>query len=486
MATLTYTMEEILSPDPNFPDGYIAQGPFAIQAFDFGRNWFYMPISGSGSASDVGGMAVTDLTTMQVIRTVTMAQMYAGTAWSPPSQAIYQCTAGNNTNLYILTAGTGALPSEWARFTRVDPVTMKVTGEFYVTTGFPPPINNVGSGGWQGGLINTTATHEIVLYPINGAISATGCEIFDGTTMTPIGLGPTPMNTNYNVMYCAGKKYPDGSCDFIMMDPDSWTVPPTGNIDIWRIHVSDSLVITNTKTGTLNVLSLFTPPNTTENVFVGQLEYDPIHDTMIVTTPDTAASGTGTPSGTPSWLLSVNYDGTVNWSTYQPTIGGSIYNNSQYQLAGGTYMAGNSDNLHLYDTATGALLYTGSILVGGTSAGSFYHVWDSERNAYWTYALARGFVRIDFVTSELLMDNLLVSGGPKTSELIFLDWSDDRGHSYGNPVGQLIGARGAYRTSPQWQRLAYARDRCFRLTWSVPVATTLQGAWIDVDSSSKT
>jgi probable HAF family extracellular repeat protein len=63
--------------------------------------------------------------------------------------------------------------------------------------------------------------------------------------------------------------------------------------------------------------------------------------------------------------------------------------------------------------------------------------------------------------------------------LISLDWSDDRGHSYGNPVSQSMGEAGEYRTSLQWQRLGVARDRVFRLTWSVAAPTALQGAWID-------
>lgn len=88
-------------------------------------------------------------------------------------------------------------------------------------------------------------------------------------------------------------------------------------------------------------------------------------------------------------------------------------------------------------------------------------------------------------SASLAMDNLLVSGGPKTSELIFLEWSDDRGHTFGNPVGQKIGERGAYLTSVNWNRLGYARDRVFRLTWSVPVKTALQGAWIDPDTRAK-
>jgi hypothetical protein len=69
---------------------------------------------------------------------------------------------------------------------------------------------------------------------------------------------------------------------------------------------------------------------------------------------------------------------------------------------------------------------------------------------------------------------------PVDSNLISLRWSDDRGHSFGNPVSQEIGAVGEYRTSLQWQRLAYARDRIFELSWSVAMPAALQGCWVDV------
>lgn len=79
-----------------------------------------------------------------------------------------------------------------------------------------------------------------------------------------------------------------------------------------------------------------------------------------------------------------------------------------------------------------------------------------------------------------------IIGGSDISNRIWLDWSDDRGHSFGNPVSQSFGARGQYIASLQWQRLGYARDRVFRLTWSEPLATALQGAWIDLDANAKT
>ena len=62
---------------------------------------------------------------------------------------------------------------------------------------------------------------------------------------------------------------------------------------------------------------------------------------------------------------------------------------------------------------------------------------------------------------------------------VYLQWSDDRGKSYGNPVGQNMGIEGQYLTSISWWRLGMARDRVFQLFWSAPVKTALSGAFID-------
>lgn len=87
----------------------------------------------------------------------------------------------------------------------------------------------------------------------------------------------------------------------------------------------------------------------------------------------------------------------------------------------------------------------------------------------------------------LAMDNVTAFAEEITpqGQLVFLSWSDDRGHSWSNPVGQPIGARGDYLASIQWQRLGLARDRVFRLTFSVPVATAILGAYIEADTSAK-
>jgi hypothetical protein len=68
---------------------------------------------------------------------------------------------------------------------------------------------------------------------------------------------------------------------------------------------------------------------------------------------------------------------------------------------------------------------------------------------------------------------------PGPANFISLRWSNDRGHTWGNPVTQSIGETGEYLTSLQWQRLGMARDRCFELSWSVPMPTVLQGCFVD-------
>lgn len=66
---------------------------------------------------------------------------------------------------------------------------------------------------------------------------------------------------------------------------------------------------------------------------------------------------------------------------------------------------------------------------------------------------------------------------------IRLRWSDDRGASWGNYVSQSLGKVGAFKTSIQWQRLGYARDRVYELSWSVPVKTALNGAFLDIKAA---
>lgn len=63
-------------------------------------------------------------------------------------------------------------------------------------------------------------------------------------------------------------------------------------------------------------------------------------------------------------------------------------------------------------------------------------------------------------------------------EMASLVWSDTGGASWGNPVMQSIGSSGQYLTSPQWNRLGYARDRVYELSWSAPCKMALNGGFL--------
>jgi hypothetical protein len=70
---------------------------------------------------------------------------------------------------------------------------------------------------------------------------------------------------------------------------------------------------------------------------------------------------------------------------------------------------------------------------------------------------------------------------PSIDPQLTLRWSDDRGVSFGNGLQQTLGRSGQYRTMPSWNRLGFARDRVFELSWTAAAATALNGAWIQVE-----
>ncbi len=63
---------------------------------------------------------------------------------------------------------------------------------------------------------------------------------------------------------------------------------------------------------------------------------------------------------------------------------------------------------------------------------------------------------------------------------VSLRWSDDAGRSYGEAVLQTLGGTGGYLASMQWNRLGLARDRVYEVSWSAPVKTAIQGAYLEV------
>lgn len=76
-----------------------------------------------------------------------------------------------------------------------------------------------------------------------------------------------------------------------------------------------------------------------------------------------------------------------------------------------------------------------------------------------------------------------VPSNPTYVPRLTLETSDDRGQTFTPLPMQTMGAQGQYLVQMQWRRLGLARDRVFRVTWSEPVFTALQGAWLDITPS---
>lgn len=87
--------------------------------------------------------------------------------------------------------------------------------------------------------------------------------------------------------------------------------------------------------------------------------------------------------------------------------------------------------------------------------------------------------RVMYTALQADMATGQITGGESASPpQISLRWSDDKGFSWSNAVMQSMGATGQYITSPQWNRLGYARDRVFELSWSAATDTALSGVFV--------
>lgn len=76
--------------------------------------------------------------------------------------------------------------------------------------------------------------------------------------------------------------------------------------------------------------------------------------------------------------------------------------------------------------------------------------------------------------------NTMEPSDPENPPMLSLRWSDNRGVSFGNPILASMGYGGAtgYGTWVSFNRLGMARDRIFEVSWSGPMVTALNGAFI--------
>jgi hypothetical protein len=66
-----------------------------------------------------------------------------------------------------------------------------------------------------------------------------------------------------------------------------------------------------------------------------------------------------------------------------------------------------------------------------------------------------------------------------TKPIVNLQWSDDRGKTYSNPIPQTLGLTGQYLTQPKWNRLGMARDRVFKASGTVWGKLAVNGAFLE-------
>jgi Phage stabilisation protein len=106
----------------------------------------------------------------------------------------------------------------------------------------------------------------------------------------------------------------------------------------------------------------------------------------------------------------------------------------------------------------------------------FPHVMNNQKRVSHTTFVADVEVGTD--------DGATDSSSSVTPPQIYLSWSDDRGKTFGNKVGQSLGSGGQFAISPKWNRLGMSRDRVYQLDWSIPTKTALQGAFLDTKPSN--
>ena len=75
-----------------------------------------------------------------------------------------------------------------------------------------------------------------------------------------------------------------------------------------------------------------------------------------------------------------------------------------------------------------------------------------------------------------------LTSGQGSDPQIWLDWSDDGGHSWSTVKPQRgIGKKGEYTKRAIWRRLGAFRQRYLRVRGSDPVKRNLIAAWVDIE-----
>ncbi len=131
-----------------------------------------------------------------------------------------------------------------------------------------------------------------------------------------------------------------------------------------------------------------------------------------------------------------------------------------FAFAYGKLVMGDWENGKLYEATPEAMTDDGQPI---TRIRSFPHMLDDSNRVMYR---------------EFIADMQVGEGDNSGVVPLFLRWSDTRGASWGNHIEESFGLEGDYLKSVQFQRLGMARDRVFELSWSAPVKTALNGAFV--------
>ena len=155
------------------------------------------------------------------------------------------------------------------------------------------------------------------------------------------------------------------------------------------------------------------------------------------------------------WVI---YFGAQTWA-FDTTTGGWC------QWVSGTGGAAFPFAYHSYIPEFG----NGKHLIGGPGSGNVYEMNpsfydDAGADIWWQRALPHQYnARMRMYDSRLELE-METGTAPSGTPTVSLDYSDDRGHTFGAPETQPLGTTGAFSTRVYWTALGSYYDRVYRLT----------------------
>jgi hypothetical protein len=172
------------------------------------------------------------------------------------------------------------------------------------------------------------------------------------------------------------------------------------------------------------------------------------------------------PTANKTWVYDLSNQQWNEWNYVDNDGNFNRHRSNCFAFGYGKLIVGDWENGNLYAIDQDNYTDNGQVI---TRVRTFYHMEDDGSN------------RVRYRSLILEMES---GNGYNNEEInVGLKWSDNRGKTYGNPVFQSLGSEGEYITIMQWNRLGMARDRVFEVSWSPPVRTALNGAFIDASSN---